>query len=134
MPRLCVYGLIFWGKIGRVRYMEIRIIKDKISKEELRQLAAEIFGDMIKIVVDIRRGIIAIGGEMHADAESLLLQNGSKQDDLWGANLYPDLPPESFIEYQSLINIRPSLGNRFISIDSEEIKDKVKKIINNLVV
>lgn len=114
--------------------MEIRIIKDKISKEELRQLAAEIFGDMIKIVVDIRRGIIAIGGEMHADAESLLLQNGSKQDDLWGANLYPDLPPESFIEYQSLINIRPSLGNRFISIDSEEIKDKVKKIINNLVV
>ncbi|PIT93553.1 hypothetical protein COU00_03765 [Candidatus Falkowbacteria bacterium CG10_big_fil_rev_8_21_14_0_10_43_11] len=89
---------------------------------------------MVKIVIDIKREIMAIGGEMHADAENLLLQDGSKQDDLWGANLYPDLPAEDFIEYKSLINIRPRVGNRLMEIGNEEIKEKIKKIINKLVV
>ena len=113
--------------------MEIKIIKDKISKEEVQKLAAESFGDMVKIVVDIKREIMAIGGEMHADAESLLLQDGSKQDDLWGANLYPDSPAEDFIEYKSLINIRPRFENRAMEIENEKIKEKVKKVINKLV-
>jgi len=114
--------------------MEIKIIKTKIPKEELKRMAEETFGDMVKIVVDVKREIMAIGGEMHADAESLLLQDGSRQDDLWGANLYPDLSPENFIEYQSLLNIRPRLGNRAIEIESTEIKNKIKEIINKLIV
>ncbi|MFA6551791.1 MAG: DUF5674 family protein, partial [Patescibacteria group bacterium] len=92
------------------------------------------FGDMVKIVVDIKREVMAIGGEMHADAESLLLQDGSKQDDLWGANLYPDLPADEWIEYKSLINIRPRAGNRLMEIENEEIKEKIKKIINQLTI
>ena len=114
--------------------MEIKIIRDSISRQEVRALAAAGFGDMVKVVVDIARGIMAVGGEMHADAESILLQDGSRQDDLWGANIYPDLPPLTGIEYQSLINIRPRCGNKTMEIKSEEIIKAVKSIIYTLVV
>jgi hypothetical protein len=84
---------------------------------------------MIKIVVDIRQRILAGGGEMHADCESVLLDNGSEQDDLWGANWYPD---EKRIEFESLINIRPRLGNRSILIQSEELREKVESITREI--
>ena len=80
---------------------------------------------MIKIVVDIRRRILAGGGEMHSDCESVLLDNGSEQDDLWGANWYPD---EQRIEFESLINIRPRLGNRNILIQDEDLRQKVESV------
>lgn len=80
---------------------------------------------MIKIVVDIRQRILSGGGEMHADCESVLLENGSEQDDLWGANWYPS---EQRIEFESLINIRPRLGNRSIILQDENLRKQVEDV------
>jgi len=113
--------------------MAIIIIKEKISKDRLNQFAKEIFGDMIKIVVDLERKIMAVGGEMHADCEQVLLDNGSKQENLWGANIYPDSEGDNFIEYQSLINIRPKVGNRSMEIQNEKIRKQVREVINLLI-
>src|SRR3989338_9135207 len=109
--------------------MEIKIIKDKISQAEIKELARQTFGDMVKAVVDIERGIMAAGGEMHADCEQVLLDDGSKQENLWGANIYPDSVGDDFIEYKSLINIRPKVGNRSMDIEDMAIREKVKQII-----
>jgi len=113
--------------------MRIKIIKEKISLDEIKKLAQESFGDMVKIVVDGERKIMAAGGEMHADCEDILLKDGSKPENLWGANLYPDSSGDDFIEYQSLINIRPKAGNRSMEIEDEEVRDSVKKVIDSLV-
>lgn len=80
---------------------------------------------MIKIAVDIRRRILAGGGEMHADCESVLLEESSEQNDLWGANWYPT---EQRIDYEALINIRPWLSNRSIVIQNEDIRRQVQAI------
>jgi len=85
----------------------------------------EVYPFMIKIVVDVRRHILTGGGEMHADCEALLLDRGSEQDDLWGANWYP---LEQRIEFESLINIRPRLGNRSIVIQSDELRVQVAAV------
>ncbi len=84
---------------------------------------------MIKIVVDVRRRLLAGGGEMHADCAAVLLAEGSEQDELWGANWYP---AEQRIEFESLINIRPRLGNRSIIIQSEELRRQVAAITHEL--
>jgi hypothetical protein len=89
----------------------------------------EAYAYMIKIVVDVRRGTLAGGGEMHADCEALLLELGSEQDDLWGANWYPD---EQHIEFESLINIRPRLGNRSMIIQSEQVRTQVGAVAHEL--
>lgn len=79
------------------------------------------FDGMIKFVVDIRTGRVALGGEMHADAEAALLQVGSRQEDLWGGNLHPWVGvPE--VEFTSLINIRPAAGNRGLAVDNPDIR------------
>jgi len=113
--------------------MEIKIIKNKISLAEVKELALNNYGDMVKAVVDIEQKITAIGGEFHADAEKLLLENGSRQEDLWGINIYPDKKSAEFIEYNSLINIRPKAGNRKIDIEIPEIREKIKNIINEII-
>ncbi len=113
--------------------MEIKITKDKISQAEIKELARQTFGDMVKVVVDVERKIMAAGGEMHADCEQVLLDDGSKQENLWGANIYPDSVGDDFIEYQSLINIRPKVGNRSMNIEDAIVRDKVKQVINSLV-
>ena len=89
----------------------------------------QIYPTMIKLVADIRQGILAGGGEMHADCESILLDRGCAQDDLWGANWYP---AEQRVEFESLINIRPRLGNRSIVIQSEEIRRSVESVTRAL--
>lgn len=111
---------------------DIIIVEKKISKNELKQLAEKRFGDMIKAVIDIRGGIMAIGGELHADEEAELLKGGSHQSDLWGFNLYPDEPKEKWIEFDSVINIRPSQNNRSRDVENPEIREKIKDIIDNL--
>lgn len=112
---------------------EIKIIKTKISLPELRELAEKSYGDMVKAVVDIKKRIIAVGGEFHADAEAFLLENGSKQDDLWGINIYPGYLKEEMIEFSSLINIRPKIGNRSMAIEIKEVKEKIIATVSNLV-
>ena len=97
---------------------------EKPTKEQLVAMLKE-YETMIKIVVDIRRRVLAGGGEMHSDCESVLLDDGSEQDDLWGANWYPN---EQRIEFESLINIRPRLGNRSILIQDENLRKKVEEV------
>ena len=113
--------------------MKIQIIRNKISKEEIAQLAKESFGEMVKAVVDIKKGILAVGGEMHADAELELLDDGSKQGDLWGINLYPNQEKNQWVEFSSLINIRPSIGNRSMNVEDRSIQEKITNIVNKLV-
>ena len=88
---------------------------------------------MVKMVVDIEKGIMGLGGDLHADAEALLIQNGSLQENIWGANLYPDLDSKNRIEYTALINIRPSQNNPSMEILDDQVKKKVKAIIERLV-
>jgi hypothetical protein len=113
---------------------DILVLKDKpISPGELRTLTERFFVDMVKYVADIERGIIAVGGELHADAEALLIQEGSRQADLWGANYYPGFGSSDCIEYTSLINIRPSQGNRSMVIEDDEIRDRVQALTHRLI-
>lgn len=108
------------------------IITNKISRENLKQHVEAIFGDMVKFVVDIEKGVLALGCEVHADCEEMLLQAGSKQENLWGANFYPYKNGDERIEYTSLINIRPSVGNRGMEIKDEFIRARVKIISEKL--
>ncbi|NQV13718.1 MAG: hypothetical protein HQ530_05465 [Parcubacteria group bacterium] len=112
--------------------MQPEIIKEKISPEKLKK-HADIFGDMIKVVVDIDQKIMAIGGEMHADSEAILLTAGSQQENLWGANIYPEKTKADRLEYTSLINIRPAAGNRSMEIQDEGVKEKVESIVSKLI-
>ena len=113
--------------------MSIEIISQPITIEKIRQQAAATFGDMVKIVVDLDKKIMAIGGELHADEEAVLLENGSQQANLWGANIYPDQPRETWLEYNSMINIRPSAGNRSRDIQDARIQQQVKAVVDLLV-
>jgi hypothetical protein len=106
----------------------ILILDEKIGPDELRRLVERYFGDMVKVVVDVRLKTVAVGGELHADAERLLLERGSRQEDLWGANYYPGKGKEDCIEYTALINIRPSRGNRSMEIADDEIRRIIQEV------
>ena len=107
----------------------MKIIKEKLTLEELKQMAAATFGDLVKAVVDIDRQLIAVDAELHSDLEALLLQDGSKQNSLWGVNFYPEAPGAEFIEFDSLINLRPSVGNRSRGVENEETRKKIAAVI-----
>lgn len=113
--------------------MDSEIIRKPIPLSRVREAAAHSFGDMVKAVVDLRRRVMVLGGEMHADGERLLLDDGSKQEDLWGLNMYPDRLGDEFIEYTSLINIRPRQNNRSHEIQDEAIRAQVKAVIHELI-
>ena len=115
-----------------VENMEIRVVRDSISRDELTEIAKQQFGDMVKAVVDVEQGIMAIGGELHSDEEARLLDQGSAQRHLWGINLYPDKPLTEWIEFDSMINVRPSGGNRSRYVESSEIREAVIRIVNQL--
>ncbi len=106
----------------------IHLLTEKATPHQLQEMLQE-YGSMVKIAVDIRRAVLAGGGEMHADCEQILLEHGSEQDDIWGSNWYPT---EQRIEFEALINIRPRLGNRGIVIRSDEVRTKVERITFNL--
>ena len=112
--------------------MEIRVVRDTVSRDELTEIAKQQFGDMVKAVVDVEQGIMAIGGELHSDEEAMLLDQGSAQRHLWGINLYPDKPLDEWIIFDSLINVRPSGGNRSRYVESSEIREAVTRIVNRL--
>ncbi|MCK4859522.1 MAG: hypothetical protein KAS87_03070 [Candidatus Omnitrophica bacterium] len=105
-------------------------MKNKIGEKEIEEFLGHPFSDMIKFVVDLKREIIALGGELHSDGEALLLEDGSKQQDLWGGNFYPK--KEKKIEYSSLINIRPSVENNSLEVQDIFVQEKMKDIISKL--
>ncbi|TPW14398.1 MAG: hypothetical protein FD129_1091 [bacterium] len=112
---------------------DILILHERIDAETLDQLVALYHGDMVKYVVDLERSVIAIGGEFHADAEAVLLDDGSRQPDLWGANYYPGQPEATCIEYTSLINISPARGNPGMELLDPELRDQVREATHRLI-
>ena len=113
--------------------MSIEIVRTLVTRTALVSAAASQFGDMIKAVVDVRRRIMAIGGELHSDEEAVLLEDGSGQADLWGINIYPAQMDEEWIEYDSMINVRPSQGNRSRSVEDEGLRRTIRQIVQGIV-
>ena len=111
-----------------------RIVRERISSAQVAELARLRFGDMVKAAVDVGREIMALGGELHSDEEAVLLEDGSSQADIWGINLYPDESPESWIEFDSMINVRPSQGNRSRGVEDPNIQARIRAIVASLVV
>jgi Protein of unknown function (DUF5674) len=105
-----------------------QIFSQPIPKETIQRLIDEEFGDMVKFVVDLNRRLICAGGGLHSDEEQMLLDDGSSQTDLWGANFYPERLPEDRIEYTSMINIRPQEGNLKQEIASTTIRGRVEEM------
>lgn len=111
----------------------MKIVTEKIKLKELKEMTAVMLGNMVKAVVDIKKEIMVVDAELHSDEEALLLKEGSKQEDIWGINIYPDLSADERIEFDSLINLRPKSGNRTRGIDDPKIHDKIKSIVNRLI-
>ncbi|MBM4309219.1 MAG: hypothetical protein FJ123_21030 [Deltaproteobacteria bacterium] len=109
------------------------IVEEPMAIKELMKIGEEGFGDMVKAVVDVERKIMAVGGELHSDEEAILLSSGSKQENLWGINLYPQKKDDEFIEFDSVINLKPSQGNRSRGIESPQIQKKIKEIVGKLI-
>lgn len=109
------------------------IISGALTQKELESISQKRFGDMVKAVVDIERRRMALGGELHADEESVLLEDGSQQENLWGINIYHGLPRDQWIEFDSMINIRPAQGNRSRSVEDEYIQQKIIEIVDSLI-
>jgi hypothetical protein len=106
----------------------IVILDRRVDPDEFARLVALFFEDMVKFVADIGRDVIAVGGELHADAEAMLLEDGSRQEDLWGANYYPGRGPDGCLEFTSLINIRPAQDNPSMEILDEAIRARVRDL------
>ena len=111
----------------------MEIITEAIDLARLRELAVRRFGEMVKAVVDVQEGIMAVDAELHADEEEALLERGSAQANLWGINLYPDVAGEDRIEFDSMINQRPSQGNRSRGVDDPMVRRRIVEVVSRLV-
>jgi Protein of unknown function (DUF5674) len=118
-----------WGIINRMK-----IIRKTLLLDELKQMAANTFGNMVKAVIDVDRELIAVDAELHSDLEALLLEDGSKQKGLWGINLYPEIQGDDFVEFDSMINMRPSQGNRSRGVENAETRKKINLLVAKKVV
>ena len=108
--------------------------KNKISLNDLKQMAEKKYGGLVKAVVDVEQKIMVIAGDMHADEETYLINLGSKQENLWGINLYPQNPGEEFIEFDSIINLRPKQGNLSRFVENKSLRAKIIAIVNQLII
>ncbi len=113
----------------------MRIIQpgEKVTRAELHEMSEEMFGGLVKAVVDIEQHSMAVDAEMHADEEAALLESGSKQENLWGINFYPDNDESDFLEFDSMINVRPRQNNRSRNVESEEIRETIRVVVKELV-
>lgn len=112
---------------------KITIIDTPINIQRLAEMAEESFGDMVKGVVDINRRQLALGGGLHADEEAALIEQGSAQQDLWGINIYHEKPRSEWIEFDSMINIRPRMGNRSRGVEDVVIREAIIEIVDSLI-
>lgn len=111
----------------------MRLLENAIDLSELKVMAECSFGNLVKAVVDVGRNIMVVDAELHSDQEAFLLEQGACQNNLWGINLYPENPEDSFIEFDSLINIRPRSANRGRGVEDPLIREKIVSIVTKLV-
>lgn len=107
----------------------IVVVSGRIAAAELARLVGDPFEDMVKFVADLDLRLVALGGELHADAEELLIEQGSRQASLWGGNYFPGLGPQDCIQYTSLINIRPSQGNRTMLVEDARVREHIRELV-----
>jgi hypothetical protein len=112
--------------------MSIAVVRLPLTRHQLRDYRLD--DDLVKAVVDVGQRIMAIGGDLHADEEFTLLELGSRQSDLWGINLYLDDLTENWIEFDSMINLRPSQNNRSRGVEDPAVRAVVRSIVQELVV
>jgi hypothetical protein len=105
--------------------MNIHIIRKLATGKEIREMLQEL-ETYIKLAVDIKRNILAGGGEYHAGCEEALLKDGSRQEDIWGADWYPE---SRTIGFGALINIRPEQGNRGMEVENPRLREKIETIV-----
>lgn len=105
----------------------MKILDQKIKRSELKNSRFVMDDEMVKGVVDIEKGLLAIDAQLHADLEKLLLENGSEQFNLWGINLYFD---GDLVEFDSMINIRPAQGNRSRNVEDEATRQKILEVVD----
>jgi hypothetical protein len=112
----------------------VKIIEKNITTSELKEMSGKMFGNLVKAVIDVQKEIMAVDAELHSDEEALLLENGSEQSNLWGINIYPEFfGKDDFIEFDSMINLRPSQNNRSRGVDDPEMRKKILKLTNKLI-
>lgn len=111
----------------------MQIVTEKMAVTELKKMSESFSEGLVKAVVDVQQGIIAVDSELHADLEKFLIENGSYQENLWGINLYPDLEDEDFVEFDSMINIRPRQNNRSRGVEDESLRKAILHIVGKLI-
>ena len=109
------------------------IVTDKIAIADLEKMSESFSEGLVKAVVDVQQEIMAVDSELHADLERFLIENGAYQENLWGINIYPDLEDEDFVEFDSMINIRPRQNNRSRGVEDLSIRNVILRIVDNLV-
>ena len=109
----------------------MKIIDNQTSITELKEMASQMFGNLVKAVVDIKKDILIVDAELHSDQEALLLSQGSNQKDLWGINIYPELEGDERIEFDSMINLRPSQNNYSRGVEDITIQHKILELVNS---
>ena len=110
-----------------------RIVRTLIPFSEIIAASQRRFGDMVKAAVDVGRGVMALGGELHSDEEALLLEDGALQADVWGINIYPAEAGDTWIEFDSMINVRPSANNRTRGVDDAALRSRIRAVVDALV-
>jgi hypothetical protein len=109
------------------------IVSERVTRAELAAMAERVFGDLVKAVVDVERGVMAVDAELHSDEEAALLEDGSEQGNLWGINLYPGLAGEDWLEFDSVINIRPWQKNRSRGVEDPQLRARIRQVVDRLV-
>lgn len=111
----------------------MKVVDQKITIKELKEMSERMFGDLVKAVVDVEKEVMVVDAGMHVDEEAYLLGSGSRQEHLWGINIFPQKEGEGFIEFESMINLRPSFGNMSREVESQEVQEKIIRIVSKLV-
>jgi len=109
--------------------------QDKIGTSELKEMAKKMHDNLVKAMVDVEKEIMAVDAGLHADLmEFLIEEESSEPKNIWGINIFPDKAGEALIEFDSMMNIKPALGNKTRGVDDEDIRRKITEIVNKLII
>lgn len=105
-----------------------------IGLTDLKQMSEKMYGNLVKAVVDIEKQVMLVDAELHADQEQQLLDDGAEQRNLWGINFHPaKFGTNGFIEFDSMINLRPSQKNMSRSVDDPVLQQKIRDLVSQMV-